>query len=39
VMGDWAKGELLARGLAVDDGFGCATCRARSAGTCTTSIP
>jgi glucose/mannose transport system substrate-binding protein len=25
VMGDWAKGELLARGLAVDDGFGCAT--------------
>ncbi len=24
VMGDWAKGELLARGLAVDDGFGCA---------------
>ncbi|GAB2863795.1 ABC transporter substrate-binding protein [Pseudoduganella ginsengisoli] len=25
VMGDWAKGELMARGLAVDDGFGCAT--------------
>lgn len=24
VMGDWAKGELVARGLAVDDGFGCA---------------
>lgn len=24
IMGDWAKGELLARGLAVDDGFGCA---------------
>jgi glucose/mannose transport system substrate-binding protein len=24
VMGDWAKGELVARGLAVDEGFGCA---------------
>lgn len=24
VMGDWAKGELVARGLAVDDEFGCA---------------
>lgn len=24
VMGDWAKGELLARGLAVDEDFGCA---------------
>ncbi|HJU99967.1 MAG TPA: ABC transporter substrate-binding protein [Burkholderiaceae bacterium] len=24
VMGDWAKGELVTRGLAVDDGFGCA---------------
>ena len=23
VMGDWAKGELVARGLSVDDGFGC----------------
>lgn len=23
VMGDWAKGELLSRGLAVDEGFGC----------------
>lgn len=25
VMGDWAKAELVARGMAVDDGFGCAT--------------
>jgi glucose/mannose transport system substrate-binding protein len=25
VMGDWAKGELVARGLRVDEGFGCAT--------------
>lgn len=25
VMGDWAKGELLLRGLSIDDGFGCAT--------------
>jgi glucose/mannose transport system substrate-binding protein len=24
VMGDWAKGELISRGLAVDVGFGCA---------------
>lgn len=24
VMGDWAKGELNARGLATDEGFGCA---------------
>jgi glucose/mannose transport system substrate-binding protein len=24
VMGDWAKAELITRGLAVDDGFGCA---------------
>ncbi|MES2264382.1 MAG: ABC transporter substrate-binding protein [Pseudomonadota bacterium] len=25
VMGDWAKAELVTRGLAVDDGFGCGT--------------
>jgi glucose/mannose transport system substrate-binding protein len=25
VMGDWAKGELVARGLQVDEDFGCAT--------------
>jgi glucose/mannose transport system substrate-binding protein len=25
VMGDWAKGELVARGLQVDQGFGCGT--------------
>lgn len=24
VMGDWAKGELLARGMVLDEGFGCA---------------